>query len=1028
MVSRTARTKWRLLPLVMAMVGAGVLLGMPSSSEAAWDGTQDVRLGDQIVAEFRAGPYLESHKYPFYATKDTQLSATVAVDPTAKGLVPELRLFTAMDVPVDLGAAQVGAKVKNFKFAASGDYYLQVRATTGTGIYKIVTKVKCPKVISGAETTGSFTIDACYAGTLMSVTVKPTKGSSAAPKITALAYPGGTVNLGSAVNGTKLSKIVLPVNGTYTLTIDNGTAGQSVDVKAVLAAPRFARLWAPGFVEDPAGLPTENRTKWLGSAHADHTATAFNDWNDSTTLTVPNTCARCHTTTGYLDYIGADGTPKNDWTVAGNSGKADNAAPIGQVITCDACHNDAASTMTSVMFPSGRTVTDLGKEARCMTCHQGRESTTSVEAKIVAAAPATLDDTMVVQGKNVTFMNVHYLAAGATLYGTEAMGGYEYANPNKADPAKWYPIQGTTLQPRLAYESKFTHVGSRDTCLECHDAHSTEVKLSACATCHVNASGNPVASLTDLRDIRMAGTTADFDGDGNLKGVYYEIAGMRTVLLTAIQDYANATFAKKIAYNESAYPYWFLDANGDGVADETEAVRTNGYPNWSARMLRAAYNYQFSLKDPGAFAHNAKYVIELLYDSIADMNAKSAVTGFDKLVRNDSGHFDGAAEPFRHWDEEAIPSTPPAGGRGSTTGTDQLVDAGCARCHSPNDGFIFIATNGIYPTIGKERTDGFKCESCHVDGAVFTTYGGNKPERRYIASVTFPYVEGPLATSGTSSTTIPSTQSQISAVTIFNGAKGTSAQDDSFVCMTCHRARESKLTLDAGDPTGATATWTLSFKNSHYLGGGASLYGSKAAVMYQYPGKPYAQRWDHDQGYANPYPATAAAKAQCTFCHMQNGSHTFEVEVGPGTACSMCHPATTVEELAPFGRVEDNYDNDTSTKPKAELGVFQARLLAAIQKYCKDATDAGTTNAQYVAYNGAAYPYFVKDTNKNGVWDAGETTSIKGDTKVYRATFNYNFSVKEPGCWAHNPKYVLQVLFDSIEDLGGDTGGLNRPN
>src|SRR5262249_34266411 len=124
---------------------------------------------------------------------------------------------------------------------------------------------------------------------------------------------------------------------------------------------------------------------------------------------------------------------------------------------------------------------------------------------------------------------------------------------------------------------------------------------------------------------------------------------------------------------------------------------------------------------------------------------------------------------------------------------------------------------------------------------------------------------------------------------------------------------------------------------------------------------------------------------------------------------------------------EDNYDSDPATKPKSELGVFQARLLAAIQAYCKTATDTGVQGATYVVYNAAAYPYFAVDTNKNGVWDAGEATGPKFDTKTFRATFNYNFSVKEPGCWAHNPKYTLQVLYDSIQDLGGNLTGLVRP-
>src|SRR6185436_16830768 len=112
---------------------------------------------------------------------------------------------------------------------------------------------------------------------------------------------------------------------------------------------------------------------------------------------------------------------------------------------------------------------------------------------------------------------------------------------------------------------------------------------------------------------------------------------------------------------ETAYPYWFLD-DGDGVVSAAEGVSANKFPNWSARLLRAAYNYQFSLKDPGAYAHNPKYVVELLYDSIANINSVAPVANFETLVRNDSNHFDSNAEPYRDWDEDAIPSTPPAGG------------------------------------------------------------------------------------------------------------------------------------------------------------------------------------------------------------------------------------------------------------------------------------------------------------------------------------------------------------------------------
>ena len=44
-----------------------------------------------------------------------------------------------------------------------------------------------------------------------------------------------------------------------------------------------------------------------------------------------------------------------------------------------------------------------------------------------------------------------------------------------------------------------------------------------------------------------------------------------------------------------------------------------------------------------------------------------------------------------------------------------------------------------------------------------------------------------------------------------------------------------------------------------------------------------------------------------------------------------------------------------------------------------------------------------------------------------KAARNYQISKKEPGAWAHNFDYVVQLLIDSIEDLGGDVSGYVRP-
>ncbi len=44
-----------------------------------------------------------------------------------------------------------------------------------------------------------------------------------------------------------------------------------------------------------------------------------------------------------------------------------------------------------------------------------------------------------------------------------------------------------------------------------------------------------------------------------------------------------------------------------------------------------------------------------------------------------------------------------------------------------------------------------------------------------------------------------------------------------------------------------------------------------------------------------------------------------------------------------------------------------------------------------------------------------------------KAAFNYQYVQKDPGAFVHNPKYVLQFMYDSIADLGGDVKGMTRP-
>lgn len=211
-------------------------------------------------------------------------------------------------------------------------------------------------------------------------------------------------------------------------------------------------------------------------------------------------------------------------------------------------------------MPSGIELTGLGAESRCMECHQGRESKVSVD-KVIADAAAETDDTI---SDKLRFRNIHYFPAAATKYGTLAKGGYEY--------------DGNT------YDGNFAHVEGYNTCTDCHNAHTLEVKVSECAACHEG-----VESVEDLMDVRMAGSLRDYDGDGDMEeGIYYELQGVSELLYSAIQSYSTNVLTTAIIYDSSSYPYFFADANGNDAVDEGEG----GYATWTPRLVKATYNYQ----------------------------------------------------------------------------------------------------------------------------------------------------------------------------------------------------------------------------------------------------------------------------------------------------------------------------------------------------------------------------------------------------------------------------------------------------
>jgi hypothetical protein len=106
---------------------------------------------------------------------------------------------------------------------------------------------------------------------------------------------------------------------------------------------------------------------------------------------------------------------------------------------------------------------------------------------------------------------------------------------------------------------------------------------------------------------------------------------VRTVLFKAVQQYTREVLSTGIGWADQ-YPYLFVDTNLNGTLSEDEMVFQNSFSDFSPRLMRAVFNYQFSVKDPAGYVHNGTYILQLLFDSIEDISSVTPVS-FDLSVR-----------------------------------------------------------------------------------------------------------------------------------------------------------------------------------------------------------------------------------------------------------------------------------------------------------------------------------------------------------------------------------------------------------
>jgi hypothetical protein len=818
-------------------------------------------------------------------------------------------------------------------------------------------------------------------------------------------------------------------------------------------------------------------------------------------------CARCHTGDGFRDLIGADGSTVDVLNVqyGSSAGAATQRTSFNSGFRCNACHNGATvlggGSLNQHKFPSGNVLTLDGKTAICAQCHDGGRPGYEISQVAAQLAGNAGPDAQLATTANKT-VRAHYFPAASTLYGKEAANWAQYAGMN--------------------YTGRNDH-GGQNGCVFCHDAHTGDLPADGaaanqiggkCGVCHFNEAGATISTLAELQETRQFGFEGDIDGNGAEESLQVEINGLGSTLYQAIQAYAANVSNTPICNPTPTDNKVYVQANTTDACGT--GANATAYNKFTPRLLNAVYNFLMYQQDPGTWAHNPRYTIEVLFDAITDLNAGLTAAGKTPVLFSGKRSFDGhfgaadAATPYAPFVYHGAPQG--------------FTSAACYQCHGGQGGFgTYLAgapaalTSSVM-TPGNKVT-GMQCGTCHA-----LTGADMKTLRSDIAAVYFPPQKE-----------APASQNPSMNVTVVAG----SAVPEGFaLCGSCHSGRESmqsvlnKLSY-SGAATGGTATtvtfrtapvtfygkdafkgalltftsgalngtavtvtgttagttsapdttltfatqanvpaagdtftvafddttFKTSFLNPHYLGAAGVMMGTDAKMLFEYPGKTYSSKpifWNPTTSSANgPYGSPHGAK--CIGCHNPlanpGTAHSFVIDLNatvPAGKYLGSHPvayngvAENPGDTNAFpcaGCHSGAYALSGPGRPKEEFEAARDQLYAAIQSYA--AANSASTGVAGICYNAAANPYFfnlVGGVCQDGIANAPSTAASFGafNAKLLKAAFNYQWTQKEPGAWAHNEYYVMQVIYDSIVDLGGTstfmvnaspTGGspLNRP-
>ena len=334
-------------------------------------------------------------------------------------------------------------------------------------------------------------------------------------------------------------------------------------------------------------------------------------------------CVRCHTTTGYINYVSSNFTDIRAWGISGLLPGGDRTR---EMIQCAACHDptpfksydtvtypDPNDPTVSVDVPAfsrrdvpavtayynyssagskksqySFTFGDYAETNNCIACHSG-----TVAGKNLGLISGKVGLTGG-YWNNASFIAPHPMGAAGILF-----GGASNSNPSPFFTMGFHYRTTSSYYPTNNFSHYTLGDGVIGPCVVCH-METTKPHLFMPVSTASNGAITKITAMDAVCSECHNGGALDWTNPANLEAKRLSFVSSLKTLAAALIKY------KGIYFNPNQSPYFFTDA--------TYAVP---FTNWGdAYTMGAAFNLQLLWTEKGAFAHNDVYTKRLIYDSI----------------------------------------------------------------------------------------------------------------------------------------------------------------------------------------------------------------------------------------------------------------------------------------------------------------------------------------------------------------------------------------------------------------------------